>query len=154
MTLRRWQRESPDDSPEASPRSPAADPLGYHQSVEEEAEGAGQGEQEEGALGSANQEEDVVENDTNKENTPVVRVAPATTLSAADEVSKVLAARRQRVEQAMQANEKHKEELASLSVSRKQRDLGETLDKLLRSFLRSHTSQRCASACSNLTCVS
>jgi hypothetical protein len=39
----------------------------------------------------------------------------------------VLAARRQRVEEAMQANDKRKEELHQLNGDRKQRDMGKIL---------------------------
>ena len=133
LTPWRWQCESPDDSPESSPRS---DPLGYHQTVDDQAGvGTDAGQQEECVQRPvASQEADAgIENDTNKENTPVVRMATVATINAAEEVSKVLAARRQRVEQAMQTNERHKEELACLPVNRKQREaLGEAVCKLQR----------------------
>jgi hypothetical protein len=124
LTLWRWQCESPDDSPESSPRG---DPLGYHQTVDEQAGvGADAGRQEDCV--QRPEADSGIENDTNKENTPVMRVANVATINAAEEVSKVLAARRQRVEQAMQTTERHKEELASLPVNRKQREaLGEAL---------------------------
>ena len=128
LTLWRWQCESPDYSPESSPRS---DPLGYHQTVDDQAGvGTDAGQQEDCVQRPvASQEADAgIENDFNKENTPVVRVATVATINAAEEVSKVLAARRQRVEQAMQTTERHKEELASLPVNRKQREaLGKAL---------------------------
>ncbi len=78
--------------------------------------------------------------ETNKENTFISTAAAkkpvravtgsmntAGSVSAADEVAAVLAARRQRVEEAMQANDKRKEELHQLNGDRKQRDMGKIL---------------------------
>jgi len=81
--------------------------------------------------------EDAHGNDeTNKENS-AFSSRVVVSLNAADEVSKVLAARRQRVEQALQATEKHKQEMASVATDGKQRDLGK--------FLRVFDSTLCAS---------
>ena len=72
--------------------------------------------------------------ETDKENTFISTVAAKKpvravtgSVSAADEVAAVLAARRQRVEEAMQANDKRKEELHQLNGDRKQRDMGKIL---------------------------
>ena len=72
----------------------------------------------------------------NKENTnsrvPAVAQktsSPIVSQAAAEEVSKVLAARRERVEQAMQANDRRKEELSKTSLELRERDVQTDLER-------------------------